>query len=298
VGDDDLAESIKSNNAPPPLGNELRRLREAAGLTIERVAEVLDCSTSKISRIETGQVSVRGLDLRTILDIYDVAASDRASLIELARKTPEKGLWQAHGELKNLRALVDFEVAASSIRTFGGLLLPGLLQTAEYARAVMGALRPELRSEELDHWVTLRLARQALLTGDDPPSYWAILDDAALRRDVGGRRVMERQLQFLAEMAALRNVTLQLLPSTKGAHAGLCGDFTIFSFSEPNDQDVIYLEHNAGDLYLEQREQVIRHVQAFDHLRAKALGPEESLLILTQAYSGEADQDDDVLDPA
>lgn len=274
------------------LGNELRGLREAAGLTIEQVAKSLLCSTSKISRIETGQVSVRGLDLRAILDLYEVAASDRVILIELARKASDKGLWQAQGPLKNLRALVDFEVAATSIRTFGGLLLPGLLQTGEYARAVMRALRPELRSEELEHRVEIRIARQALLKGDDPPSYWAILDDAALRRDVGGRRVMARQLQFLAEMAALPTVTLQVLPSAKGAHAGLCGDFTIFSFSEPNDQDVIYLEHLGSDLYVEQREQVIRHVQAFDHLRARALGPEESLLCLSQAYSDETVQDD------
>jgi transcriptional regulator with XRE-family HTH domain len=262
------------------LGGQLRRLREASGLRIEQVAGALKCSTSKISRIETGQVMVGRRDLRNILALYRISDARHEELIKLAREAQEKSWWHADSELANVATLMDFEAEATSIRTFGGLLLPGLLQTAGYARAVISALRPGLPPEEVERWVHLRLTRQSLLDDENAPFYCAILDDAALRRDVGGREVMSEQLQHLAEVASLPNVTLQVLPYIKGAHAGMCGDFTIFRFSEPDDQDIVYLEHNAGDLYLEHREQVDRHERVFDDLCAEALAPDESVSIL------------------
>jgi hypothetical protein len=177
---------------------------------------------------------------------------------------------------------VDYEVAAESIRTFGGLLMPGLLQTAEYARSVFTSLRPESQPEELDRKVEWRLARQALLTENDPPSYWVILDEAALRRHVGGRDVMRKQRQHIMDIAALPSVTMQVIPFMKGGHAGLCGDFTIFSFAGSYEPDVVYLENLAADLFLENREPVDLHSWAFDHLRAAALGPDESLQALLE----------------
>ena len=282
------------------LGSELRRLRESAELKILQVATALECSTSKISRIETGQVAVRTLDLRAILNLYEVEESHRETLIELARQSRAKTSWQAKLEMSEVRILAELEAAAVFIRTFGGLLVPGLLQTAGYARAVIGALRPELSFAEVENRVELRLMRQAVLTEEDPPSYWAIIDDAALRRPVGGRAVMREQLFQLIELAQLPNVTVQVLPYRVGAHAGMCGDFGILSFSEPTDQDIVYLEHNAGDLYLdhrEQKEQIARHLRAFDYLIPEALRPDESILALA-AYSAETDESDVLSDPA
>jgi transcriptional regulator with XRE-family HTH domain len=262
------------------LGIDLRHLREAVGLSIERVAEALECSESKISRIETGQVGVRPRDLRDILALYGVRDDEREALLRLAREAREKGWWHAYSDLANVRTLIDFEVAATSIRSFSGLVLNGLLQTDGYARAMISAVRPQMRPDELHRWLDLRLSRQALLTDEDPPSYWAILDEAALRRHVGERDVMRKQLKHLTDIAVLPNVTLQVLPFSIGAHAGMSGDFTIFSFPEPNNQDVVYLEHNAGDLYLEGAEEVGRHAEGFDYMRAEALGPNESLAFL------------------
>lgn len=260
------------------LGGDLRRLREAAGLTIEQVAGVLECSSSKISRLETGQVHARPGDLRELLTLYHASDDQREALLQLAREARQKSWWHEHSE-QAFRRVVDYEVAAVSIRTFGGLLVPGLLQTAEYARAVFTSLRPEGRAEELDRKVEWRLARQALLVENDPPFYWVILDEAALRRHVGGRDVILKQLRHLTEIAALPNVTLQVIPFVNGGHAGLSGDFTIFSFAG-SVPDIVYLENLAEDLFLENVGPVGRHTWAFDHLRAAALGPDESVQAL------------------
>jgi len=271
------------------LGGQLRRLREAAGLNIDQVANVLGCSTSKVSRIETGRVGLKPGELHGMFDIYKLGDNDRQALIQLAKEARQKSPLRARGISANLQMLIDLEIAATSIRTFGGLLLPGLLQTEGYARAVISALTRDLPSEELEKMVNLRLTRQALLTGDDPPSYWAIIDDAALRRPVGNNDIITEQLRQLVDVASLRNVTLQILPSSMGAHAGLCGEFTLFSFSEPTDQDIVYLEHSAGAFYLEQLEDLVHYAQVFDYLRAEALAPRDSISALASYIPPEAE---------
>lgn len=263
------------------LGFELRQLREAAGLTIDRVAEALEFSESKISRIETARVSATPRDVRGMLELYGVSGGQRDALIQIARETREKGWWQAYSDVPIVPAYVGLEVAAASIRIYQSLVVPGLLQTVEYARAVIRSVFPELHPEEVERRVELRMARQALLTQDDPLSLWVILDEAALRRRIGGSEVMREQLRHLTESATPPTVTLQVLPFAAGGHAGIDGAFTILGFPEPADPDVVYLDHAGGDLYLESAHEIQRYALLFDHLRAAALKPEDSMDFLT-----------------
>lgn len=262
------------------LGMELRRLREAAGLTTDRVAEILECSHSKISRIETGQVRATPRDVRDMLEIYGVAGEPREALIQIAREARQTGWWHAYGDVIKESAYVGLEVAAASIRSYEALLVPGLLQTTQYARAATRAVRPDQPQEQIERQVELRMARQAILTQDDPPALWAILDEAALRRPVGEHGIMVEQLHHLIEVAELAAVTLQVLPYSAGEHAGMDGAFTILSFPEPADPAVVYLENATSDLYLENPDEIRRYSLLFDHLRAAALKPNDSTAFL------------------
>jgi transcriptional regulator with XRE-family HTH domain len=256
------------------LGGELRQLREAAGLKIERVAEALKWSNSKISRIETGQVSATPSDVRRMLELYNVSGEQRRRILESARQARQKDWWQAYSDTMVV-PLIGLEAEAASIRTYEPLLVPGLFQTEEYARAVTSAVRPDLPPDRIEHWVELRMGRQSRLK-KDPPKLWAVLDEAALRRPVGGRSVMGRQLHHLMDVCARPTIHLQVLPFETGEHAGMTGAFTIFSFGEPGVPDTVYLEQTKDDLYLESAEEVQRYARAFDTLRAMALQPDAS----------------------
>jgi transcriptional regulator with XRE-family HTH domain len=267
------------------LGSELRRLREQAGLTIDQVASALDCSSSKISRIETGQVNATPRDVREILAHYGVAGKRQEELIQLSREARQKAWWQTYDD-RVITALIGFEAAATSISSYDASLVPGLLQTVEYARAVTRAVRPTLRPEEVNHRVAVRTARQAHLPEDDPPALWVILDEAVLRRPVGGLGVMVEQVRHLVEAAALPNVTMQVLPFAAGEHAGMDGSFAIYGFAEPADTDVVYLENATSDHYLHRPEEVRRYALVFDHLRAAALKPDDSVAFLAEVVRG------------
>jgi len=261
------------------LGIELRRLRDDAGLTIEQVAGALECSDSKISRIETGQVGATPRDVRDMLQLYGVDGQRRDALLQSAREARQRDWWQAYSDTL-IVPLVGMEAAASSIRVYETLLVPGLFQTRQYAGTVIRTVRPDLRPEEVERWVEFRMARQSLLARDLPPALSAVLDEALLRRPVGGPAAMGEQLHHLARVAALPTVTLQVLPFAAGHHAGMSGAFTIFSFPEPDDPDVVYLEHTKSDLYLESEEEVRRYASAFDQLRAMALPPDDSVALV------------------
>jgi hypothetical protein len=265
------------------LGAELRRLREAAGLTIERVAATLEFSESKVSRIETGQVGAMPRDVRDMLDLYRVGPEQRDALIQLARDARQKGWWHAYTDVPVVPGYIGLEVSASAIDTFGALLVPGLLQTAEYARTVLLTLRPDLPAEQIERRVELRMHRQSILAGDDPPTLRVVLDEALLRRPVGGRAAMRRQLHHLAEAVARPNVGLQVLPLGVGAHPGMDGAFTVFRFPKPTDPEVVHLEHTTGDLYLETAEETARYAAAFDELSGAALEPDESAALLASS---------------
>ena len=268
------------------LGAELRRLREEAGLTIERVAKSMECSDSKISRIENGQVGASPRDVRDMLELYDVPAQQRDALIEIAREARQKGWWHAYRDLSVVvPASIGLEDTATTMRMYAALLVPGLLQTRDYASAVLRALQPGLDAEEFERWVDLRIRRQSLLDRADAPTLWAILDEAALRRPVGGPRVMAEQVRRLAEAAERPNVTLQVLPFGAGEHAGMDGGFTIFGFSRSADSDVVHLDNTTGDLYLENPEEIRRYNEVFEQLRAAALGVEKSLALAEEIFS-------------
>jgi transcriptional regulator with XRE-family HTH domain len=258
------------------LGIELRRLRERTGKTIEEVARALECSDSKVSRIETGQVSATPRDVRDMLDLYGIRGEQRDALIEFARLARQKGWWEAYSDTPVV-PLVGLEAAADEIRQFEAMVLPGLLQTEEYARMVIRASSPSLPIEQFERWVEVRMARQGLLSQDTPPAYSVVLDECLLRRPVGGHEVLQQQLGHLAKVSEWPAVTLQVLPLAVGEHAAMSGGFTIYSFAEQVDPDVVYLEHARGDLYYtDNDEEVKQYASAFDSLRASALSPDDS----------------------
>ncbi|MCE7001259.1 helix-turn-helix domain-containing protein [Kibdelosporangium philippinense] len=263
------------------LASELRRLRETAKLTIEEVGEKLECSASKISRIETGHVGVTPRDARDLLELYDVAPDRLEALVQLSREARKKGWWHAYNEVFT-GAFVGLESDATSLRAFQALLVPGLLQTEDYIRTVMRSIRPDWTEAEVERRVVARMERQRLLTDPEPPNYWAIIDEAVLRRTVGGARVMHGQLLRLCELAALPNVTIQVVPFEAGAHSSMEGPFLILGFPEQMDPDVVYVDTTTGGVYLEEQADVQRYTLMFDHLRASAASPDDSVHMVSQ----------------
>ncbi len=270
------------------LTSELRRLREQSpeNWTTEQVAEVLGWSPSKVYRIEHDRVRVLVRDVRRLLDLYGAGDDEREVLLTLAKQAREKqGWWHRYDDVlpQWFEVYGGLEADAASLRTYQSELVHGLLQTEDYARALMRAVpRPE-PDEEIERRIAMRLARQDRLTCERPLDYWAILNEAALRRRVGGRGMMRLQLDHLREMAELPNVTLQVLPFDAGAHPGVHGQFVILSFPEPQDPDVGYIEHWTGSLYLEKPSDIATYTEIFEHLRARALGPDESKELIHQA---------------
>ena len=263
------------------LGAELRRLREQAGLTIERVAEALECSPSKVSRIETGQVSATPRDVRDMLALYRVDDARREAIVQVAREARQPGWWQKFVDVPDgVPAYVGLEVAATSIDIYMSLIVPALLQTADYARAVIGAVRPDLPRTEIDRRVELRLRRQDLLDQERPPRMRVLLDDTVLRRPVGGPAVMAAQRRRLLADAGRPAVTIQVIEVGAGAHAGMDGPFTIFGFPAPAERDVVALDSAADALYLEGPEDVARYRRVFELLLPAARSPEDSAAII------------------
>jgi transcriptional regulator with XRE-family HTH domain len=265
------------------LALELRRLREAAKLTCEEVADHLECSASKISRVETGRVSVSPRDVRDMLQLYGVPAAQRESLVQLARDSRQKGWWHAYSDTMQpqMATYIGLESAASEIRIYEVSLIPGLLQTEDYARAVIRAGMVNSPAEDIERRVSLLMARQPAVVRDDPPKVWAVLDEAALRRRVGGAGLMRLQLEHLLAQAALPNVAVQVIPFGGGAHPAMGRPFIILVFPERVDTDVVYLEDLTSALYLEDVAEVDRYNVFFNHLRATALSFDDSAALIT-----------------
>ncbi|HJU00904.1 MAG TPA: helix-turn-helix transcriptional regulator [Actinomycetes bacterium] len=263
------------------LGAELRRLREAAGLTIDKVAEELECSPSKVSRIETGQVSATPRDVRDMLGLYRVDDDRLEAMVQVAREARQRGWWQKFVDVPDgVPAYVGLEAAATSMDVYMALLVPALLQTPDYARAVIAAVRPDLPPSEIDRRVELRLRRQALLDQERPPRMRVLLDDTVLARPVGGPAVMAAQRRRLLADADRPAVTIQVLEVGAGAHAGMDGPFTIFGFPAPAERDVVALDSAADALYLEGPEDVARYRRVFELLLPVARSPEVSAAII------------------
>lgn len=265
------------------LGAELRTLRTRAGLTSGEAARLVGWHQSKVSRIETGTSGTKPADVRLLLDAYGVA-DPRLRQLMLALAGSDGGgerdhWWHAYRGIlpPAYKDFISLESQATAMRTLETTVVPGLLQTPAYARAVTRAAVEGLDEEQLDRLVEVRLARQDVLRGRPPLELSAVLDEAVLRREVGGPEVMADQLLRLLEAARLPQVRLQVLPFGAGAHIGVTGPFVIFSFSSTSDLDVVVLDHLTSSLYLERKEDLQAYTEAFNALRAQALSPEDTL---------------------
>jgi transcriptional regulator with XRE-family HTH domain len=265
------------------LRTELRKARQEAQFTQEQVAEAMDWSLSKIIRIENGSVGISTNDLKALLRHYKIISTERTEeLVALAKAGRERSWWSGYREVapQSLLQLIGYESAAFVRREFEALLVPGLLQTEEYARTVIKEF-VEGPTKHLETLVEIRMKRQELLDQADPPWLFFILDEAAVRRLIGGKAVMRRQLHRLIEAAGRPKVTVEVVPFSAGVHPGLKGPFVVIEFPEPEDDDVLYLESARGDLISRDfTEEVPAYREAFEVLRKLSLGPDGSLTYL------------------
>jgi transcriptional regulator with XRE-family HTH domain len=264
------------------IGARLRRLRTEMGLTREEAAEAIRASEWKIHRLENGQVGFKDRDIVDLLRLYEVTDPEEvAEFVTLAREANTPGWWRHYGDLLPswFRTYVDLESAASLIRTYEGQFVPGLLQTDDYMRAVIHDASLE-SAEEVGRRVRLRMARQTLLTREHPPRLWAVVDEAALRRPVGGREVMRGQLERLIDASKLPNVTLQILPFAGGAHPAMVGSFSILRFPDRELPDVVYLEHLTNAVYLDKRAEVERYLDVMELLCVDSEPPGKTMELL------------------
>ncbi|MFF4270974.1 helix-turn-helix domain-containing protein [Streptomyces sp. NPDC001536] len=259
------------------LGQELRRLRELKGMTAEEVAERLLVSQSKISRLENGRRSISQRDVRDLCGVYeveDVRIVD--SLMQMAKDSRQQGWWHSFGDIP-YSVYIGLETDAASLRVYDPQVVPGLLQTRTYAESLISGALPEATPTDIDKRVQVRLRRQERISAtDNPLRLWAVLDEAALRREVGNRQVMIEQLEHLIEMSQLPHVTVQLIPFTMGAHPGVSGQYAILEFPDAADSSVVYIEGVTSDLYLEKAQDVQKYSVMYEHLRAQALNVDQS----------------------
>jgi transcriptional regulator with XRE-family HTH domain len=266
------------------LAHELRRLRSAAGLTISEVADRLECSAGKISRIETGSVAAQATDVRAMLDLYGVAGAERADLTDLVRLARRRAWWQEYADVvpADSGRFFGLEDGAVRIEQHAGPLVPGLLQTPAYARAVIAAAGTDPPAD-VERRIELRLRRQQLLTRPRPPRLHVLLDEAALRREVGGPEVLAEQLDRLAALAAEDHVLLQVLPFGAGAYTAMGVGFTLFTFADPADPHVVYLEGLTSNTLLDSVQEVGRYAAAFAGSAGRALDRARSAELLRAA---------------
>jgi hypothetical protein len=267
------------------LGIQLRRLRETAAVTPERAGYEIRASRSKISRMENGRVRIKERDVTDLLTLYGITDErTRAGLVALVRQAGALGWWSKYGDVMAdwFEAYLGLETAASVIRSFELQFVHGLFQTEDYARAVTLLGHMAAPAEEIDRRVSLRLKRQDLLTGPEPPQVWSILDEGALRRPVGGGAVMRAQMERLIEVAELRHVTVQVVPFGQGGHAAAGGAFTVLRFGEPEVPDVVYIEQLTSALYLDKREDVDHYLEVMNNLSTDALTPVQSAHFLAK----------------
>jgi transcriptional regulator with XRE-family HTH domain len=265
------------------LGGRLRRLREASRVTREAAGDVIRGSSSKISRMELGRVSFKERDVADLLTFYGVTEEqEREAFLALVRQANAPGWWHEYGDVLPgwFENYVGLEQAASVIRVYEPTLVPGLLQTEDYARAVMQLRHVQARASDIERRVALRMARQEFLTQPGAPELWVALDEAAVCRPVGSPGIRRAQLQYLLEMAQRPNITLQVVPWQVGGPAAVGGPFTILRFAEPGVPDVVYLEHLASACYLEKERDTVGYLALMDGLCVEANSPDASISFL------------------
>lgn len=267
------------------LGAQLRRLRERQGITREEAGYAIRASGSKMSRLELGRVGFKERDVADLLTLYGVTDErERESLLELARDANTPGWWHRYGDVLPgwFETYVGLEEAAALIRTYEVQFIPGLLQTEEYARAVISLGNSAAPHEEIEQRVGLRITRQKLLTRGDGPRLWAVVDEAALRRPIGGREVMRGQIERLIEASKLPGVILQVLPFRVGGHTAEAGAFTILRFPESDLPDVVYVEQLTSALYLDRRDDVDAYMEAMERLCVVSAPPDNTAEVLSR----------------
>lgn len=266
------------------LAAELRRLRAEAGLTREEVTGRTRINEATLYRIEIARARPQARTLIALMDLYGVAEEDRAELLALSRQSAEQSWLQSFpADLPEpYTTFISFEGEARALLNYESLFVPGLLQTEDYARAALKRSFPTATAEQISRRAEARMSRQAVLTRDPPLRLWAIVDEAALHRPVGGPAVMRKQLEHLAAADVLPHVTLQVIPYDVGGHPGMPGSFVILQFGDATVGDVVYVETQAGDLFLESDTDLSRFGGVFEHLRALALPPESSVSLITR----------------
>jgi transcriptional regulator with XRE-family HTH domain len=269
------------------LGALLRALRNQKGLTVEQAADQLLCSPSKVSRMETGHGIATPRDIRDLCALYGVTAeADRDRMQQLAREGKQTGWWQDYD--LPYSTYVGLEAEATVIGDFQSSVIPGLLQTADYARAGHEGAMPRLSPEEIERRIEAKLTRQSLLTQPDPPAFQVVLDEAVLHRAVGGSQVMDAQLERLIDAARLPHVTIQVIPFTFGAHPGVESNFNILEMPAPTP-GVVFVEGLVGSVYLETAKDLSRYREVFEYLQTIALSPKDTISVIAKirAQSGE-----------
>jgi transcriptional regulator with XRE-family HTH domain len=265
------------------LGSQLRRLRESNGKSREEAGHLIRGSESKISRMELGRVGFKERDVADLLTLYGVVDEEaRSAVLDLVATANEPGWWHRFNDILPtwFQAYVGLEEAAARIRTYEVQFVPGLLQTKEYARAVVTAGSAGVGSEEIARRVDLRLERQRMFDRPDGPIFWAVIDEAALRRPIGGSEVMRAQLEHLIELMRQPNITIQVMPFSFGGHSAEGGAFSVLRFPDRDLPDVVYVEQLASALYLDKREDVDRYTAVMERLCSVSTTPDETIELL------------------
>lgn len=268
------------------LASELRRLRVAAGLTVEAVTEATGLDQSSLYRIERAQNKPQRRTVLTLLQLYRVEAERRATLLGWLKESGQTGWFQVYEPFlpEQYQAYVAFEHEAERLKNYETLFIPGLLQTTDYARAVItGAASKELDPADVERRVEVRIQRQAVLSRPVPMQLHALVDESAIRREVGGSEVMQAQLAHLVRAAGMPNIRLQVVPFGAGAHAGMPGSFVVMDFADPFDAPLVYVDGIAGDAFLETEEDIARFARTFDLIAEAALSPTQSKKLIQQA---------------
>lgn len=271
------------------LAAELRRLREASGLTRDEIAASTDLNPATLYRMESAKARPQVRTLRALLGVYGVDGPRATELMEMLRAADQRGGWLQtyQSELpETYTTYIEFEDEAQTTLNYQSLFIPGLVQTEAYARAVIRGGSPEAQQEEIENLVRARLHRQERLTDDEPLRLWAIMDEAAFRRQVGGADVMREQLKRLLVLSELPNFTFQVIPFGAGAHPGMMGSFAVLKFVDRAKLDVVYTDSMAGDLFLDDQASVSRYSLTYEHLRASALSPHASLVLAAEIAEG------------
>lgn len=264
------------------LGRELRRLREQSGVNREAAAAELECQTPKISKVETGKATLRPAEVKALLDLYGVTEQD--DVLQLARNARRRASYRVPDWA---RTFIGMEAAAAEIRTYQTELVPGLLQTEAYARVVTQATDPARDPREVERVVAARIERQKRLHAEHPPLYWAILNEAVIRRQVGGPEIFGEQMRHLLERAAEPDITVQVLPFSSGAHQSMGSSFVHLRMADPPDAELIYLEDLISSDYLDRESHVSTYMAAFGMLARAALDPAASARLIEDAAIGE-----------